>query len=177
MASDGRETTPAGKVSGRAVRPILAGVRELSPESREVAQAALDAHGLAAADTEDWFPLAALCGAVADIDDRIGSDTTRALGACVARAVTVDAHTVPDALAALDEAYRSSHRGDVGGYAFRRIGDRDGRVECATPYPCPFDRGFVERVAAAGADGPIRLSEVGACRGDGAPRCTYDLRW
>ena len=72
---------------------------------------------------------------------------------------------------------RADHRGDVGGYAFRRIGERDGRVECTTPYPCAFDRGFVDGVAATQGEELVCFTEVGACRDDGADRCTYEIQW
>ncbi|PSQ25630.1 hypothetical protein BRD06_06680 [Halobacteriales archaeon QS_9_67_15] len=58
-----------------------------------------------------------------------------------------------------------------------RVGDEDGRVECETAYPCAFDRGIVEGVAVAHADGFVCVTGIGACRNDGPGRHTYDVSW
>ena len=166
------------EVTGEVVRAVLAGVEQFSPESREVGRATLAEHGFEDP-TDEWYPLERCLAVIEEIAVAVGDSGVRALGESVPRAVadSASAPDVPTALSALDDAYRDHHRGDVGGYAFRQIGDADGRIECLTPYPCAFDRGVVEGTAAAVADRYVSLREVGLCPGDGVPRCTYELTW
>ena len=168
------------EVTGEWVRAVAAGVEKFSVDSRESARTVLEDADLAGAEPGEWYALAGYVDAVAGIHDLVGDHAVHALGQRIARAVPFpdDAESVPDALAALDEGCRAGHRGgDLGGYAFRQIGDDDGRVECRTPYPCAFDRGIVEGAAVAHADGFVCVCEVGACRADGADRCTYEVSW
>jgi hypothetical protein len=168
------------EVTGKWVRTVAAGVEKFSTDSRESARTVLEDAGLANAEPGEWYSLAGYIEAVAAIHDLVGDQAVHALGQRIARAVVFpdDAESVSAALAALDEVCRAGHRGgDPGGYDFRQIGDDDGRVECLTPYPCAFDRGIVEGVAVAHADGFVCVTEVGACRTDGADRCTYEISW
>jgi len=174
----GAPQSSAGTVSGRAVECVVDSVARFSGETREDGQAALTSRDLGRPSDDEWYPLSSFSGVIADILGIAGVEAARELGRQVGTEATasVEAGPVPATLAAVDDAYRRRHRGEAGGYAFRRIGDHDGRIECTTPYPCPFDQGFIGAVAAH-ADGVVRLSEVGTCRADGASRCTYQLRW
>lgn len=177
MDSDGVDAGDAA-VAGRAVVRTVAGVEDVAPASRAAAERALAAHDVAEVREDAWYPLDAFCDALVAVAAATDADAVRTLGRRVADGLDPGAcGSVPEALANLDATHGDIHRGDAGGYGFRRIGERDGRIECETPYPCPFDRGFVEGVAAAGADGVVRLSEVGVCQADDAPRCTYHLHW
>lgn len=166
------------EVTGEVVRAVVAGVEEFQPEARATGRRALEDHGLADPVAE-WYPLEQCLGAVEEVATVVGDDAVRALGEAVPRALGVAASTsdVPAALSRVEALYRDHHRGDAGGYAFRQIGDTDGRMESRTPYPCAFDRGVVEGTATAVAEGYVRLREVGVCRADGAPRCTYEVTW
>ncbi|WP_436931831.1 hypothetical protein [Halosimplex halobium] len=168
------------EVTGEWVRAVAAGVEKFSADSREPALVVLEDADLVGADSGEWYPLAGYVDAVASIHDIVGDQAVHALGQRIARAVSFpdDTEGVAAALTALDVVCRAGHRGgDPGGYAFRQIGTADGRVECRTPYPCAFDRGIVEGAAVAHADGFVRVCEVGACRSEGADRCTYDVSW
>lgn len=168
------------EVSGELVGAVAGGVEAFSADSRGPARTILREHDLATVRSGEWYPLAAYIAAIEALHDLVGDHAVHALGQRIARAVgfPTDTDDVPAALAALDEVCRARHRGgDVGGYAFRQIGDEDGRVECHTPYPCAFDRGVVEGAAVAHADGFVCVREVGACRSEGADRCTYDVSW
>lgn len=168
------------EVTGEWVRAVAAGVEKFSADSRESALIVLEEADLAGAEPGEWYSLAGYVDAVAAIHDLVGDQAVHALGQRIARAAPFPdgIESVSDGLAALDGVCRAGHRGgDPGGYAFRQIGDDDGRVECRTPYPCAFDRGIVEGAAVAHADGFVCVSEVGACRTDGADRCTYEVSW
>jgi hypothetical protein len=167
------------EVAGDLLRAVVTGVEQFSSDARDPALAALSEHGVAEPRGEEWYPLAPSLAAIEAVDALVGEEGTFGLGRSLSRALAfpADATDVSAALATLDEAYGAHHRGDAGGYAFRQIGDDDGRVECHTPYPCAFDRGVVEGVAASFADGYVCLREVGVCRTDGAQRCTYEVTW
>jgi len=180
MSTDGGAPSTGGaEVAGDLLRAVVAGVEQFSPEARDPALAALSEHGVAEPRPGEWYPLAPSLAAIESVAALVGENGTFGLGKRIPRVLAFPAETadVPAALAALDEAYRAHHRGDAGGYTFRQIGDDDGRIECHTPYPCPFDRGVVEGVAASVADGYVCLREVGLCRADGAERCTFELSW
>jgi len=172
-------STGDAQVAGDLLRAVVAGVEQFSPDTRDAALATLSEHGIAEPLTDEWYPLAPSLAAIESVDGLVGEPGTFGLGKRIPHtlAFPAEAGDVPTALAALDDAYRAHHRGDAGGYVFRQIGDDDGRIECHTPYPCAFDRGVVEGVAASGADGFVCLREVGRCRADDAERCTYELSW
>lgn len=177
MVTDGghRSATEA-RVAGRLVACFLDGV-EGSSLDRATAERRLADGGIETVHPDEWYPLGALCEAVEDLVETAGADPVVAAGKRCGERATADAGTVPDALVALDAAYRRGHRGDAGGYGFRQIGPTDGRVECSTPYPCTLDRAVVGGAAVAATDGFVRLAEASTCRDDGADRCTYELSW
>lgn len=128
---------------------------------------------------QEWYRLRGVVEALEEFAARAGDEAVTGVGRDYAALQQFDAEapTVPAVLVGLAAWHDRHHRGHAGEYAFRQIGPTDGRVECATRYPCAFDRGFVEGAALARADRFVCLSEVGRCRADGADRCTYDLSW
>ena len=44
---------------------------------------------------------------------------------------------------ALDDIYHLNHRGEVGHYVIRKLGDDCVEVHCETPYPRQFERGLM----------------------------------
>jgi len=178
--ADGNHPAADLEVTGELVGAVAGGIEKFSADARTAARQAVEDADLAPVESDEWYPLGAYVDAIEAIHDLVGDQAVHALGQRVTRAVTfADAvDDVPAALAALDEVYRAQHRGgDAGGYEFRQIGDEDGRIECHTPYPCAFDRGIVEGVAVAHADGFVCVTEIGACQRDGSGRCTYDVSW
>ena len=165
------------EVDGRSVRWFLEGVERSSEPARAAAETALAERGAGSPDDGEWYPFAALLAAVEAVGESAGGEALAAAGRHCGATLSPGGATVPEVLGALEDAYRRHHRGAAGGYAFRQIGPQDGRVECATPYPCVFDRAVVARVAESAADGVVCLSEASTCRADGATRCTYELTW
>jgi len=176
-SADHPRSSVEARVDGGSVERFLEGVERASAPNRETAETALADCGVASVQSEEWYPLSAVLDATAVVAEAVGTDALVAGGRRCGEMVASDATGVPEALAALDGAYRRHHRGDAGGYGFRQIGPTDGRVECSTPYPCVLDRALVEGVARTAADGYVGLAEVSTCRDDGADRCTYELSW
>jgi len=164
-------------VDGQSVCWFLDGVGHSSASARDAAETALTERDAASPRAGEWYPVALLLAAVEAVAADGGKEALAAAGRHCGTQLSTEAATVPDALAALDDAYRRHHRGAAGGYAFRQIGPDDGRIECATPYPCVFDRALVTCVAESAADGVVCLSEAGRCRAAGEDRCTYELTW
>ena len=54
--------------------------------------------------------------------------------------------SVESVLLALDEIYHLNHRGQVGHYIARKLGDDCVEVRCETPYPRQFERGLIEGI-------------------------------
>lgn len=160
-----------------AVARFLDGVEWTSASDRAAGEATLADSGVWPVHTEKWYPLSAVLDAVSVVTDAVGVASLAAGGRRCGEGAAAGAATVPEALGALDEAYRRHHCGDAGGYGFRQIGPADGRVECSTPYPCVLDRSLVEGATLAAADSYVRLAEVSTCRDDGAERCTYEVTW
>lgn len=179
MDSDSADGRAAVEVDRQSIACVADGVDALPEAAQSAARTALTARDLTGPEGDTWTPIEPLLTAIDAVATAAGRGAVRELGRQYARGVVapVDTASVPEALVALDARYRRHHRGEAGGYSFRRIGDSDGRVECDTPYPCPFDQGVVEGAATAHTDGFVHISEVGTCRDTGGPRCTYDLRW
>lgn len=181
MGSDSAdsEARATAEVDRQSIACLADGVDALPDGPREAARTTFTTREVTEPTDDTWSSIEPLLAVIDDVATTVGRDAVRELGRQYARRVVApaDAASVPEVLAALDERYREHHRGDAGGYSFRRIGDADGRVECDTLYPCLFDQGIVRGVATAEADGFVHLSEVGTCRDDGGARCTYELRW
>jgi hypothetical protein len=165
------------EVDGRLVRGAVGGVDAFSGESRDQARRTLRERNLSEPTADEWYPLPAYLDALAEIEAAADDLVLGDLGERAAHSLQIRAPDPAAALSALDDAYCQRHRGDVGGFAFRQIGDADGRMESHTPYPCAFDRGLAVGVVAAATDCVARVREVGVCRADGSPRCTYDVTW
>ncbi|MFC7196868.1 hypothetical protein ACFQL4_23160 [Halosimplex aquaticum] len=136
----GRDDRPLAEmdVAGEFVAAVVEGVEKFSADAREPAQRAFRDRDLATARPGEWYPLSSYVHAVEAVHGLVGDHAVHALGQRIARAVAFPegVESVPDALDALDDVCRDRHRGgDVGGYAFRQIGDEDGRIECHTPTP------------------------------------------
>jgi hypothetical protein len=164
-------------VDGRSVGWFLDGVERCSETARETAERDLSERDIVPADVDRWYPMTGYLAVVEAVAAATGPEALVAAGRCCGEALSGETGSVPEELEALDAAYRRHHRGAAGGYAFRQIGPNDGRIECATPYPCAFDRALVEGLARTAADGYVSIAEVSTCRDDGAERCTYELTW
>ena len=80
-------------------------------------------------------------------------------------------------------AYHMNHRGgEIGTYGFQSTGPRSATMVCRNPYPCAFDRGIIEAMAARfKPDDSVAVSvqhdDSAPCRRHGADSCTYLVTW
>jgi hypothetical protein len=166
------------EVNGQTVAAFLDG----TPSAFEDRAAdLLAAHGIEEPQPGRWYPQQAWLDAFAEIADNVGKQTLRRIGGSIPDNADwpPDATTVAEGIESIDDAYQMNHRGgEIGQYVVESIGDGDAVVRCTNPYPCAFDRGVLDAVAAEFGGGVPSLDEVGDdCRETGGDECVYELSW
>lgn len=131
-----------------------------------------------------WYSLRAWLSTLDSVSRRVGPSTLF----LIARQIPTNAmippeiDTIEKALAGLDLAYRSAHRGgEVGSYTYVRVGERAAKMVCRNPYPCGFDRCIIEALARRFEPDNIYLDihhdDPSHCKKAGADACIYSLSW
>lgn len=141
-------------------------------------------HGIHNPVPDQWYPQEAWLAAFAEIQRTIGSSTLRQIGLQIPDIAKFppEINSIEAALSAIDVAYHMNHRGgEIGTYGFTMTGDRQGKMVCANPYPCDFDRGIIEAMAERfrpqGSVPVIRDDGTQPCRKTGGESCTYLITW
>lgn len=172
------------EVHGRTILVVVDdALARFSEEYQEEALTALAANGIDDPEPDEWYPQQAWLNTIETIADELEPHLLDRLGGQIPEVASwpSDVPTVEAGLRSIDDAYQANHRGgDVGWYRYEPEDDRTGRVVCANPYPCPFDRGLVRAVAQRYA--PVKsfvfVEERGRdCRRDGHDTCTYTVSW
>jgi len=166
-----------GEVSGQTVRSVVDGVAQFSSAYEDRALNILDNHGLPEPDEDDWYSWGAYIDAFEELADTVGPKTVTKIGSEIPGLVdwppTVD--SVEGGLAALDEQYQNTHRGDeIGYYDFEKTGDNGGVMECKNPYPAALDEGLLKATAEKFSDDGafVRIEQTS----EGKTR-TYQISW
>jgi hypothetical protein len=117
----------------------------------EVGALLLTKHGLPAQpQAEDWYPLQAWLNVLADLEQRTWENTIYAAGLRVIDQCIwpPNLHTLPQALASLEQACRANIRGkNIGYYQVDELGPHHVRVRCLTPTPAEFELGILTGLA------------------------------
>ena len=179
MAQD--KPTSGIEVEGRVISTLIASVEVVRPEVQRI----LAAHGISAASPRPWYPLEDVLRCVADVQERVGLVTLRAVGQQVPRhtAYPPQLTTFPMALFHMNAAYQRNHRGpgNIGGYHHEPVDGESARMRCDNPYPCEFNQGVLEglhaRFAARGARRLRIEHDPASCRTQGGSSCLYHLKW
>jgi hypothetical protein len=97
---------------------------------------------------DNMVPVQRWLDALAEIQSFIGHEVLRSVGAAIIENADFPPKfdSVESVLLALDEIYHLNHRGQVGHYITRKLGDDSVEVHCETPYPRPFERGLIEGI-------------------------------
>lgn len=166
-----------GEVSGQTVRSVVEGVGQFSSAYRDRAIDILDNHGLPEPEAEEWYSWGAYIDAFEELTDTVGPKTVTKIGSEIPGLVDwpPEIDSVAGALAALDQQYQQTHRGDeIGYYEFEKTEDSGGVVECKNPYPASLDEGLlkatVEKFSDDGAF--VRVEQTG----DGEVT-TFQISW
>lgn len=177
---------PDVEVTGEVVCQAMAGFSELPNDAETRGREIVARNGITSPEFDSWYPLREWLDALEEIGATLGDDALTNLGRKVPEGVRwpPNVDSASGGFATVNEAYQLNHRGgDIGYYEFEETDEREQRVVCANPYPCPFDKGIIEGTLRAFS---YRFSyppmafvhETGdECRMDGGSRCEYRVTW
>jgi hypothetical protein len=152
--------------------------------------------GLIRANSEGWYSLDANLQAFRRISREIGDHVLYRLGAVMPKHAKLppDVQSVPDVFATMDIAFHMNHRKNgvemfdpangrmlegIGHYSYDPDPVHKRIISVArNPYPCPFDRGLFEAMAAR-FDPKARVihDDTKPCRNKGADACTLIVEY
>jgi hypothetical protein len=168
------------EVNGDAVHAIVDGVGAM----KQMALDLLRKNGIVDPQPGKWYPQQAWLSAFKEISEKIGPNTVFQIATKIPDNAKFPPQidSVEKALAAIDVAYHMNHRGgDIGSYKFVSTGPHAGKVVCANPMPCAFDRGLissmVKRFKSASAATTVNHDDSQPCRSNGQPSCTFLVTW
>jgi hypothetical protein len=172
------------EVHGRTILTVVDDALSRFSESyRRTAYEALSDNGIDDPSPEEWYPQQAWLNTFEVIAAELEPHILDRLGEQIPDVAEwpSEPSTVPEGLAAVDDAYRANHRGgEIGHYRFESRGERVGAVACRNPYPCEFDRGLLRAAARryAPVESFVFVEENGdRCRRTGDDVCVYTVRW
>ena len=171
---------PTVEVNGETVLSIVAGMGTHTDRASRI----LAGHGLADPRPGSWYNQQSWLNAFKEIAETLGPNTLYKIGMAVPEKAKFPPQitTVPQALAAIDMAYRMNHRGgEIGSYQYQETGPSSARMVCRNPYPSDFDRGIIQAMAnrfkPAGRFVSVELEPGAPTRKNGAESCTYSITW
>jgi hypothetical protein len=138
-------SSPKVEVDGSTVVAVTSGII-VGAVAREL----LSAAGLADVHQGGWYPHQLWLNVYRSIHDHLGADTLYSIGRRIPYSADFPAQRMVDvatALAAIDAAYQTAHRGgDIGEYRFVEVGQDHYEIRCDNPYPNEFDLGIVTSI-------------------------------
>ncbi len=169
------------QVEGRVIGALIASVEIVRPEVQRI----LAVHDISSARPRPWYPLEDILRCLADIQERVGLVTLRAIGQQVPRHTVYPPQltTFPVALFNMNAAFQKNHQGpgDIGGYHHEPVDGESSRMRCDNPYPCEFNQGVLEGLHARFAPRGARRLRIehdpSGCRSRGDASCLYHLKW
>jgi hypothetical protein len=130
------------EVAGQTMVAVTSGILVGS-----VARELLAREGLQDIQADGWYPQQKWLNVYRSIGEYLGADTLYSIGRRIPYSADFpdEAMTdVPTALAAIDVAYHTAHRGgEIGHYRFVEVGLDHFEMHCANPYPNEFDLGII----------------------------------
>jgi hypothetical protein len=172
--------SPQVMVNGQTVLSVIAGMGAF----KETAARILERHAITNPQPNAWYPQQAWLDAFREIAASIGAKTLNQIGRSIPRNARFPPgiDSIEKALGSLDAAYHLNHRGgEIGHYTFSKAGPAKGTVVCQNPYPCEFDRGIIEAMAAQfkrpGSVVRVEHDPAKPCRMKQGDSCTYVVSW
>ena len=167
-------------VNGQTVLSVVNGMGSFKQTALDI----LSRHGIKAPQPNQWYPQQAWLDAFQEINQKIGGATLHQIGLSIPATAQFPPgiDTIEKALASIDVAYHLNHRGgEIGHYAFSKSDERKASITCKNPYPCDFDQGIIQAVAArfkpAGALVKVLHDPAKPCRKKAGDSCTYLVSW
>jgi hypothetical protein len=135
-------SSPEVEVDGRTVLAVSSGILVAS-----VARELFESCGLGAIEPMGWFSQQKWLDVYRCINDQLGPDTLYSIGRRIPYSAEFPDEQmidVPSALAAIDVAYHTAHRGgEIGHYKYVEQGLDHYEIHCDNPYPNEFDLGII----------------------------------
>ncbi len=172
---------PIVQVRGEAVRAVVDGMNGANWKALEI----LAEHNIHNPKWEMWYLQQNWLSALKGISETLGQDAIRAIGRKIPENALFPPgiDTIEKALQSIDVGYHMNHcGGEIGAYEFQGTGPRSAKIVCRNPYPCAFDQGIIEAMAARfKPDDSVAVSvqhdDSVPCRRHGADSCTYVVTW
>lgn len=167
------------EVNGETVLSVINGMGAFKSKAVQL----LNTCGIADPQPGRWYNQQKWLDAFKLIAQSIGQNTLRMIGAKIPETAKFPPgiDSIEKALAVLDAAYRTNHRGgEIGQYRVEKTGDNEVVVISETPYPCEFDNGLIEAVARKFSKGlavTVVHEVAGPCRKKGDKACRYTVKW
>ena len=183
------------EVDGDTVRAIIAGMGNFKSRALEI----LQKNNIKDPKAGEWYKQQDWLNAFEEISTKLGANTLFAIGSKIPEMAKFPPQidNIEKALSAIDIAYHMNHRlngkvlfdpdtntihGGIGNYTFTKTGDSAGKIICANPYPCDFDRGIIDGMARRfKPEGSllvvVKHNDAAPCRKKGAETCEYTIKW
>lgn len=173
--------SPRDRVSGASVRAFVSALGFYGARGLQI----LAESGIPDPQPAEWYPLQAYLDAQRAVYERVGPNTLARIGRKLVQEATFPPgfDSIHDALATLDDDYHTRHQGPgVGGFRYRRTGDRSCTVQVRNPYPCELDRNVVEELCRRFKPDSVpavfvRHADEQSCRKHGADACVLNVWW
>lgn len=184
--SEFKSYSPDVEVVGDVIEAFIAG---FPSEMTNMGLDVLQKHGIAQPRRGDYYPLQSLLNAMKEIEARFSSQMLYRIGEHIAGNAMLPPgiDSLEICLGSIDQAYHMNHRGgEIGRYEYtpleEKSGLKRGRMVCANPYPCSFDRGVIEGFAQRFKPPEVRdvivlHDESEECRRQFGESCTYTVTW
>ncbi len=171
---------PGVEVNGQTVLSVVNGMGTMKSMGLKF----LSEAGISDPDPGGWYPQQKWLDAFKLISEKVGKNTLRSIGKSIPESAKFppQINDIHSALSAIDMAYKMNHRkGEIGVYAYKKIGDKEAEVTCKNPYPSEFDEGIIEsmskKFAKPGEHPTISLENAATSRRSGGDSCIFRIVW
>jgi hypothetical protein len=169
-------------VNGKVVETYMAAMGPYAGRGEQVLKRNLGVEKLVY-DGTTFYPLDQFLKTLEEFQAQLGQPFLKAMGKFVLTKAEFppDITSLEQALSMLNIAYYMNHQcapGDIGSYRWQQVSDRGGVMTCDNPYPCAFDQGLLETLAARFAPGAtVAHDPADGCRHQRGDACAFTISW
>ncbi len=173
------------EVKGDIIQEFLKGFNGVAQKK---AHQLLQTQGIDNPDAGAWYPLNSYLSALKEIHENLSDQVLYIAGKRLAEDTKLSGEMdhLEYFVKHLDEYYHANHRGDVGHFSCKDLGEQNGfrrfEITSTTPYGCFFEKGLIEGFAEhfkkdVARDVILKSAEDQPCRTKGGDSCTYIVEW
>jgi hypothetical protein len=134
---------------------------------------------------DDWYPVQDGLNFLKDISSNIGPNMLFAMGKATGESALLppEINDIPSAIQACNYALSLSHKGEIGNIVLHDFNPEQSTavIECHTPYPSEFERGFfiqfLRKFRNPGSSISVETDLSRESRTKGGDRCFYNISW